>query len=311
MGFQQDVMQYAQQIQSTAIQRAYTHHEAYPATSPKGGGPGTNQPQPPYDHGGVEAYYADIPSLFQPFSVLPDPADYQAMVDTLDQALGLLRVSADVQNPIDANDQLTVAHPEIAKLTGEGDLMPNWNGTAASAFKSNFLQPFPTFTQNQFLVTAILKSAVEAHQAMWQGARADIITIARTTLDSLDNYGCGQNSWIITFTILAGIASIASAGLPEGIAMGIAAIGAAASMVTTAVPMVAKDSDKQTYSGETAAQITDAMKSAIGGLYQRIALAQGTIGDTLQTTVDGVAQNQYVYFEARRPSVADTPITQS
>lgn len=311
MAFQQDIMSYAQQIQAAAIRRAYQNHEAYPATPPKGGAVGNGRPMHPYENG-VEQYYANIPSLFQPFSLLPDPVAYNPMVDGLRQAMGILRVNADTKNPVDPNDQLGLAGPEFGRLASGSSILSSWNGSAAVAFKGNFLGPFNSYTQNQFVLLAVLKSAVEAHQAMWKGARDDITKIAQGTLDALENYGgCNQNTLVMTFTVLSLIASIVGAPLGELPAVGVAAIGAAFSMAATATPLVVPGSDQQSVSGDTAAQITDNMHTLMNGLTRRISQAQDAISQNIDSTISAVVDNRSTYFEAPRPALADMSTTQA
>lgn len=300
MGFEQQIMQYAQQIQTAAIGRAHDEHS-----------PGRhNVPVQEEYPDGIEQYYADIPSQFTPFSELPDPAAYDSMVDSLRQALGLLRVNADTNDPIDPNDQLAVAQPAFATLAGAGNVMSSWDGAAAVAFKNNFLSPFPVFTQNQFLLIAILKASIEAQQKLWAGARNDITTIAQTTLDALDNVSCTQNAWVITFTMLSSIASIVGVPLEGAAAVTFAIVGAVASMAATATPMVDPGTDRQQFSGENAKQITNAMDSAMMALYEKISAGQEKMNDALIAAIDFVHVNRSAHFEAPRPLVADMSTSQ-
>jgi len=86
--------------------------------------------------------------------------------------------------------------------------LDDWTGTAALAFKQKFLDPFPAVARNQFILVAVLKAGLEAHQSMWHSARADIDNVAHTTIDALDNTGgwSDKNQWNFTFTVLASVA---------------------------------------------------------------------------------------------------------
>jgi uncharacterized protein YukE len=86
--------------------------------------------------------------------------------------MGMLRVNADTQDPVDKDSsELATARPEFDILGQSGSVLSSWNGDAAQAFKNNFLAPFPAYTQNDFLLLAMLKSSLEAHQALFKSAR--------------------------------------------------------------------------------------------------------------------------------------------
>ena len=309
--FAQQVTQYASEIQSAAIQAARKHNEEYVQDTDTGGNSG--QLASPYQNGGLEQYYADIPSLFQPFSRLPDPAGYQPLIDTLETAMGLLRVNAQVEG-IDLNDKnLGLAGPEFQSLAGGASTLANWNGVAAQNFKIGYLSPFPSYTQNQFILIAVLRSAVEAQQRMWTEARKNILDIAAQTLNALDNYGysCGpQSTMLIAFSVLTAIVSVAAAVPTVGASLPAAplyltAIGALGSLAGTVTPLVTPPDQQPATTGETAAQITDTMKAALNTLSQKISTGQDTMNSYLAADISTVATARSKYFDAPRPAVAD------
>jgi hypothetical protein len=122
-------------------------------------------------------------------------------------------------------------------------------------FKQKFLDPFPAISANQFILTAILKAALEAHQAMWAKTRDDIDKIAHATMDAFDNKCCDKNTWNVTFTVLSSIGATAAAVLTVATG-GVAAlltlqvIGAAAQVGAVLPPDNVPDSPKG--GGETA-----------------------------------------------------------
>jgi hypothetical protein len=299
MDYPQTIMNYADQIKAAAINRAN-------AETWRGSGPliGIFFPDPNYPDG-VDSYYADIPDCFRPLSELPDPAAFDPAIETLKTAMDCIRTATGAPDPYDkTNHSAAPAHTEIAKLSGEGSLMPNWNGQAALAFKSNFLGPFPTYTDNQFGLIATLKAALQAHQAMWQGARDDAERIARIHLRVL-TAGSEQTAWVITFAVLAAVASVVSAGTADLVAVGWAALGSTASVAGTFTPLASDDS--QQYNGANAKEIIAAMKSSIADLKQRIGIAQGDFSSYLAQNIETVIQskNKDKYFEAPRPALTD------
>jgi hypothetical protein len=105
-----------------------------------------------------------IEPLFKPFSRVPDPVGYQPMIDDLSAAMHDLSGGHVDQDPIDKNPYL--ANPTLEKIHTASDYLQDWSGQAAMQFKQKFLDPFPAVSANQFILTAILKAALEAHQAM-------------------------------------------------------------------------------------------------------------------------------------------------
>lgn len=305
VAFSDDITNLAQQIQQAAISRAYNNHEAYSTntyTRP------ANTLLPPYDSaGGVEAYYADIPARYQPWSQLPDPTLFDPVVADLLQAMGLLRVDASFTNPVDPGDDLGLARQEFQALM-DGDPMPDWTGDAAIEFKDNVLTHLKADTENQAVLIAVLKSAAEAQRKIWQQARADITTIGTQTLNALSNTGCSQNGWVMTFTVLAAVAAIAAVPLSGGTSavFAITAIGAVGSIAAAAVPMVPSGSDTQTYSGTTAATIVSAMEQAMTDHNNRINQALGSVSSALNSALSTLLDNRYQAFESARPKLADS-----
>jgi hypothetical protein len=217
--------------------------------------------------------------------------------------MGDLCTTANTRDPIDPG-QTYLANPELGRMKGSSSLMPHWDGLAAQAFKKKFLDPFEDYTQNQFTLVAGLKSGLEAHQAMWRHARDDIDKVAHATIDALDNAGgCDKNSWNITFTVLSAIATVAVTFATEGVALPLALnfITAATSVASTMPP----DGLPDQYSGETAQQITDAMKDAMKKINDQLTSVQQTLTDKLTAVNESVAQNRDRYFVAPRPHLAD------
>jgi hypothetical protein len=166
------LMEHANEIQSKATKHALDNHEQ----------------DPEYARNGVDGYFAAIPDLFKPFSELPDPGRYQPLIDDLKVVLHGLSNGDDNGDPIDAKD-VYPANPTLTKMTTAGDYLEDWTGRAAMLFKQKFLDTFPAVCRNQFILVAVLKSALEAHQAMWASARKDIDDVAHNTSDALDNTG--------------------------------------------------------------------------------------------------------------------------
>jgi hypothetical protein len=266
-----------------------------------------DEEDPEYARAGVDGYYAAVPGLFQPFSELPDPGGYQPLIEDLKVILHGLSNGDDNGDPIDVKD-VYPANPTLTKMSTASDYLDDWTGKAALSFKQKFLDPFPAICRNQFIIVATLKSALEAHQAVWSSARKDIDDVAHNTIDALDNSGgfSDKNAWNFTFTVASSIAAVGSVALDAetlgaSTPLTVTAVGAAAQVIATTPP--AGLSEKQT--GETAMQITNSMKKAMDKIVNQIHGAETTISGALNAMSEVAASNQS-YFVAARPSLADT-----
>jgi Holliday junction resolvase RusA-like endonuclease len=216
-----------------------------------------------------------------------------------------------MQNPINTGE-IYLANPTLLKLHTAGDYLIDWTGRGARAFKQNFLDPFPAISRNQFILSAVLKAALEAHQSMWSAARTDIDNIAHATLDALENRKrCDPNKWTVTFTVIASVAAVAAvplaapaAGAAVAAGMGrvltVTAVGAS-SQVIAAIPPKSKEVK---YQGETTRQIVDQMRKAITDLTGAIHDKETMIQQALNVMNDRVSHNP-AYFVAKRPVLAD------
>jgi hypothetical protein len=228
------------------------------------------------------------------------------MVDDLRTVLNGLSNGDNNSDPIDVRETY-LANPTMTKITTAGDYLDDWTGKAAMAFKQKFLDPFPALCRNQFILLAVLKAGLEAHQAMWRNGRTDIDNVAHTTIDALDNTGgwSDKNQWNFTFTVLSSVAAVATVPLDaatDGLTtpLTVTAIGAATQVAAAAPPPELPDQS----SGETAIQITNSMKAAMDRIVNDIHTTESKIASALAEMNQTVVANK-AYFVARRPAIAD------
>ncbi|WP_326947874.1 hypothetical protein OG439_03535 [Amycolatopsis sp. NBC_01307] len=288
----EELMAHASEIKFLAIKRALDEHET----------------EPEYARQGVDGYYQQvIEPLFKPFSRIPDPAGYQPTIDGLSAAMHDLSGGHIDQDPIDKNPYL--ANPTLEKMHTASDYLQDWSGQAAMLFKQKFLDPFPAISANQFILTAILKAALEAHQAMWAKTRDDIDKIAHATMDVFDNKCCDKNTWNVTFTVLSSIGATAAAVLTvatDGAAapLLLSVVGAAAQVGATLPPDSLSDPPKG--GGETALQIINSMKATIDQLTLVVQKAEAVIAEKT-SAVTRLLGEHGSYFVSARPAVTSIP----
>jgi hypothetical protein len=291
MSFEQ-LMEHASEIKFLATKHALDNNEA----------------EAEYARNGVDGYYQQlVEPLFKPYSQIPDPAKYQPMIDDLSAVMHDLSSGRTNEDPIDKDPYL--ANPTLDKMHTASDYLEDWTGQAAMLFKQKFLDPFPSIATNQFIVTSILKAALEAHQAVWVSTRNDIDKIAHATMDAFDNNCCDTNTWNVSFTVLSSIGAVGAAILTvvtDGAAAPLAlqVIGAAAQVGATLPPDSLSDPPKG--GGESALQITHTMGAAIDQLTKVVQKAESEITNHIQAITTLVNQSNR-YFIAARPALATTP----
>jgi len=290
MSYEQ-VMDHAEEIRKAAIEKTIEHL----------GGRRNSRSYMSRKRPEIEAAFADVPDLYRPFASMPDPAAYNGLIKSVEGALAKLSSGQLVKDPIDG--AIYPANTEMLKISGAESYLEEWTGEAAQMFIKNFITPYPGVLANQFILAAVLKSALEAHQAMWTKARDDIDAIAHKTLTALDAMDdCGKNEWTVAFTVVASVAAVAAVPVTGGASLAITAVGATAQVVAAVGP---EDPPKNEFSGESAEAVINAMRQGIHKLYEAIGATEQRIAKALGDVHTLVGANRDL-FVARRPALAGT-----
>jgi hypothetical protein len=247
-----------------------------------------------------------ITEAFQPWSLLPDPAAFQAPTDSLKRAMGLLRVDAQFTDPVDPSDQFGTARQEYQALVNE-DPINNWSGATADNFRTKFMDHFKANTENAAIMVSVVKAALEAHTTLWANARNDIMSIAKKTVAAMQvntGGGCDQNAWVMLFSVLSGIATMATVPLTAGGSLvAVTAIGAATSMATNAVPIMGT-LDQSPYSADNLEDGVTAMKSAMAALQERVEQGLAEIAASLTGNLVFVESQKQSLFMMAKPTLS-------
>lgn len=252
--------------------------------------------------------FMDVPALYQPFIQTPDPRSLDPMIDDLKVALTTLSTGQDTGDPISSNGGPYFANTTLDQMPAAGDLVETWTGAAAMAFKSKFIDPFPSLVRNQFILVAALKAALEAEQAIWSAARDNIDTIAETTLKALDSmHGCNPTEWTVSFSVVSAVAglvaSVPALGTPAVITF-TAVAGAASVAGSASVP----DPPELTIKGRTVGDIFDSMYDCVKKEIDEANNSEDTVARALKDIVDTVDSHRDS-FVAARPALAEVTTT--
>jgi hypothetical protein len=248
----------------------------------------------------IQTDFADIPEVFRPFAEMPDPVLYDPMIHQLDLTLSGLSSGDLSQDPITQDNY--PANPILGMMSGTERYLQGWTGRAAMQFKSGFIDPFPAVVTNQFIVAAVLKSALEAQRQVWASARHDIDTIAHRTIEALDRMDdCDRNEWTVTFTVVSSVAAVAAIPLTGGASLTVVGIGAGAQILAS-VPQ--EEPPDIPFSGESAQAVIAEMREAANHLAKKIGEQEMRIASALRDTC-AVVDAKPGLFRSDRPALVD------
>ncbi|WP_019856203.1 hypothetical protein [Actinopolyspora mortivallis] len=254
------------------------------------------------DYGRIKEKYQNCARpVFEPFTGIPDPGDYQGIIDQLHGAMSCLSNGAHMTDPITGNS--IGANEDLRAIETAADDLNDWSGAAAHAFKANFLDPFPAVASNQFLILGVMKGAVEADQELWEKTRKDIGKIADDTLAALDNVGsCGKSDISFTLSVAGAVAAVGAIPFTGGASVAFAAVGAASAVGGAAQ----KGYEAVKKSGGSAEQVVNSMKEAISEATTYIREEQGKITGALNGYAGEVSRQsgENSSFVSARPKLA-------
>ncbi|MGI5215513.1 hypothetical protein [Plantactinospora sp. CA-290183] len=244
--------------------------------------------------------YAGVPGIFQPFTEMPKPETFDGMINHL---ATVMRKLSKGQSEDAINGQLYPANSTLDELSGAGAWLANWTGEAASEFKANFVDKFPSVVANQFLLASVLKGALEAEREIWVRARADIDKIAHDGLEALEGAGgCGRNDWKMRFTVVAAVVALAAVPVTGGASLlAITAVGSAASVAAEAS---ADPPPEMRFSGESAYAVIQQVSEAATKLVEYINQQEQKIAVAMKSAQSVVGASRSSFVSAR-PQLAE------
>jgi hypothetical protein len=252
--------------------------------------------------------FSAVQTMFDPFLQLPDPRYYTPHIEQLRNALGCLQTGAS-SDPFDHSypaSPLPVVQPALGSLLQSGDAIPAWRGVAADNFRNNYLNRFTTCVPNDYTLVAMLKATLEAHQATFQAAHNDIMSIATDAQYAMSHYGTPAGSPAsVVLTVVAAVTSVITAPLGGEVAIGVAAVGAAASLGASATQSAPAPAPTNAFSAQWAYQVIAKMQAAVASLSTQIDLNLVAIGTALEQTLGTLGNRTAVrdYFEPPAPDL--------
>lgn len=278
----------------------------------------------------IRDVYSFIPDTFAKFAQ-PRPEDFDGTLGTLAEALMILQPSLEALNEqgriwsaagaattIAGEYPTTIAERVSAVITQVGD----WEGTAANAFHQNYLNKFPQSLRDQHEVVFALAAALEAEQNIFRTVGTDILNIGEQTKKALENVTVDKNptAAIVTFTVVAAVATVLSGGAATpAVGAAWAVVAASGSVAATVIGATAEKPVETPIEGSTTQQVMVSMVDRIGELYgyideeeRKIVTGLETVSgyvDTLRARLEIPPPESYMDLGGANPEQIGTEFT--
>ncbi len=243
---------------------------------------------------------------FEPYLRIPDPHSFDWMIDELGTVAEGLSSGDGMGDPLHGGSVL--ANPDLNKMNSAAGVLASWTGQAATNFKVNFLDPFPSISANQFLMVVTMKGALEAYRAVCEKAREDIRLIAEATVDQLDNAReCTSSDWSQLLQVAGAVAAVGGAATATGPGAGFAMIGAVSAIGGAAQSFAQPgEASPVSISGDETAAIIESMRNSVDTLTAEISETQKRIADAVVKSTT-LVQQKNDHFVSPRPQLAGMP----
>ncbi|MDT5040466.1 MAG: hypothetical protein QOE51_1451 [Actinoplanes sp.] len=249
----------------------------------------------------AERQFSIAVAMFEPFLTMPDPSRFQPMIDYLGAAMNTLSSGEGTTDPV--NHVKVTANPGLDAMTTVSQKIEDWRGSAAVAFRQNFVEPFPAITANQFALVATLNGAIEAEQALWAECRKNVDDIAEKAIKALEVMDeCSHDDEVCVLTVASSVFAVAAALATGGAMIALTVVGAAA-QAQSGVP-AGNDPEVQ-FDGQTPEAIVNQVHDALNQLATLTNSNEQVIADALTASAETLAANK-ARFVSRRPALADT-----
>ncbi len=248
----------------------------------------------------TEQQFSGTAGMFTPFLSLPDPGQFDPMLEYLRVAMNTLSSGQGSQDPV--NKTVVTANPAMEGMTTVGKNIQDWRGAAAAAFKQNFVEPFPAITANQFALVATLKGAMEAEKALWDECRKNVDDIAHKAIKALAVMDeCSPDEQVCLLTVASSVFAVAAVLTTGGAAIALTVAGAAAQAASGAPR---DDPPKVQFDGQTPQDILKQVQDGLNTLADVTNRKEKQVADAMTASASTLAANKS-RFVSPRPALAD------
>jgi hypothetical protein len=239
----------------------------------------------------IESYCSGVPAMFEPFTRMPRPDAFGALVPHFFAIVGQLRIH---QGEVSTDNEVTGANLELSAVATAGDYLTDWTGHAAELFKREYLDKLDGELGNQSDVWLLTGRVMQQEQQLWEHARQDAATVLNTAVNAMVYAGAaGHGSTGPLTAALTCIASLATILAPAAgpIIKGSEFVLAWADGVASAMPPLFPGAEAGVRPGPGSLTAAEAPRQfSIGGGTAQAVLS--STGDALQTLADLIVEQE-------------------
>jgi hypothetical protein len=248
----------------------------------------------------TEQEFSGTAGMFEPFLTMPDPGQFDPMLQDLRAARNMLSSGQASMDPV--NKLVVTANLAMEGMTTVGKNVQDWRGAAAAAFKQNFVEPFPAITANQFALVATLNGAMEAERALWDECRKNVDDIAHKAIMALEVMDeCSPDDQVCILTVASSVFAVAAVLTTGGAAIALTVAGAAA-QAAGGVPR--DEPPKVQFDGQTPQAILKQVQDGLDKLADVTNRKEKQVAEAMTASASTLAANKS-RFVSPRPSLAD------
>lgn len=238
----------------------------------------------------IASWFADITEMFDDLADLPDPETLKGEADSLYGALSLM---AGPSGHTDIGDGK--AHPPAAgfeKLSVIPEMLNDWEGLAAEAFKYNFLPPLERVAFHEFEAIVSLRSPLLAAAHMWEKARVDVSNLIDECNSALDDWEGGKDAAdaVLVLGIIGAVVAVAAVPFTGGTSAALywTMAGSAIAVTGSVVGYPNEPAKELDISGDTPADIAQSLREAVADLKMQLLEHELFIRSQIRTLSDRI-----------------------
>jgi hypothetical protein len=256
-----------------------------------------------------EKWERDIPPMFDPWMILPDPTKYKDHIHAVNGAAAKLCVNG---AEVDKKEGSTHGyHPPNQALNSAVDTAAQklalFSGATVNLFHQHYVNNFKSVAIGQYHVARMLLACLASEQEIWTRSRADIVRIAVAARDALRNVakGGGDFDAKLFIDVVGSIATVAGLFFSAGTAgVVVKGVNAAASVLGKFVPKNIDTMKHLQLAGGSAAEVIRNMEQAMRDLSTAIAGQEDDIITKLKE-VESLVDTNVPAFDLGRPTLLD------
>ncbi|GGO78663.1 hypothetical protein [Nocardioides deserti] len=256
----------------------------------------------------AEDSMAGVENVYDRFLDVPDPADFAPKVEWLGNAMAKLATEGHTSDPVTGSTAVSGHNPNLTLVGGSGDYLSDWTGVAADSYKRGYGDRFAPTASSQYAAVSVLRNAINAEAAVWQGVREDLDKLSQEAIELMEGAGSkGGAEWAAVLSITATVITVPLTGGASAIAL--PAVAAGLSVASTGIGLATGGGGEPTELGLDAGssdKVISSLQTALTKLAEEIGAQELKISEALNQS-SGVLDSQWDVFCLPQPALVDAP----